>query len=403
VVVVKDTRLMVMEPEFVSPLKVARRDGNTLSSIIRQAWDGGPLRTLTRNHPLEATGAHISVCAHITAEELHRHLNSTEVANGFANRFMWWCVRRSKLLPDGGNLRDEDLAPHIDEVKMALQHARRCGRMERDGAARDLWHAVYPRISEGEVGIVGALLARGEAQILRTSMVIALLNRSAMIREPHLRAALAMWDYSARSVRLLFGDNASDPEVESILRELRGNPTGVTRTQISGLFARHRDTSQIDRALRSLSERGLAHRVVEPTAGRPVERWVLSPNSHSSQSTIWPEPPSPELYDGLLGRIIDTIEPHTEADPFAIAAQILIAFGNAIGRTPFMPVEADRHHTNLFGVLVGDTSKARKGTSWGHARRIVASADPDWEARVKGGLSSGEGLIAQVADREESE
>lgn len=83
--------------------------------------------------------------------------------------------------------------------------------------------------------------------------------------------------------------------------------------------------------------------------------------------------------------------------------QILVGYGNAVGRNPYMKVEADQHHCNLFTVLVGDTAKARKGTSWGHARRVLTEADPDWAPRIMGGLSSGEGLIAQVAEGETSE
>ena len=46
------------------------------------------------------------VCiAHITQEELRRNLTATELANGFANRFLWVCARRFKLLPEGGTSR----------------------------------------------------------------------------------------------------------------------------------------------------------------------------------------------------------------------------------------------------------------------------------------------------------
>lgn len=97
-----DHRLMVVEPEFASTFKVAGRETNTLSPVIRQAWDTGTLRTLTRNNPLTAEGAHISIVGHITAEELKRHLTSTEAANGFGNRFIWMLVRRSKKLHEVG-------------------------------------------------------------------------------------------------------------------------------------------------------------------------------------------------------------------------------------------------------------------------------------------------------------
>src|SRR5262245_39538524 len=44
---VKDKRLMVVEAEFASALAVAERPGNTLSPVIRKAWEGGKLSTIT--------------------------------------------------------------------------------------------------------------------------------------------------------------------------------------------------------------------------------------------------------------------------------------------------------------------------------------------------------------------
>jgi hypothetical protein len=97
-----DKRLLIDEREFASALAVMDRQGSTLSPIIRHAWDGIPLGTLTRNSPLKATGAHISIVGHITEEELRGRLTRTDAASGFGNRFLFACVRRSKLLPFGG-------------------------------------------------------------------------------------------------------------------------------------------------------------------------------------------------------------------------------------------------------------------------------------------------------------
>jgi hypothetical protein len=401
---VSDHRLLVVENELVSTLKVASREGNTLSAVIRQAWDTGTLRTLTRNNPLEATGAHISIIGHITSEELHRHLTSTEIANGFANRFLWVAVRRSKELPDGGNLNPDDLRPLITRIGAALAFARRAGQIDRDDTARDLWHEIYHDLSEGEPGLVGSLLARSEPQVVRLSMLYALLDRSHRVKKPHLKAALALWDYSARSVRHLFGDDTGNPDSDIILRALRaGANGGLTRTQVSALFGRHATADRIDRALQPLLEHRLATVEREETGGRPVERWQADLSSHLSLVSQWPFPPSDDAYHGLLGEIVSLIDPHTESDPVAVLTQLLVAFGNAVGRSPYVAVEADRHYSNLFAVLVGNTAKARKGTSWGHARRVLCAADPGWESQIKGGLSSGEGLIAQVADGETSE
>lgn len=106
-----DKRLLIVEPEFASTLTVMGRDGNTLSTVIRQAWDDGNLSPLTRNNPMKATGAHISIIGHITKAELLARLDDTSKANGFANRFLWALVRRSKELPEGKPVPDEVLRP----------------------------------------------------------------------------------------------------------------------------------------------------------------------------------------------------------------------------------------------------------------------------------------------------
>src|SRR5207302_535934 len=69
-VVTADKRLLVMEPEFASALRVMTRDANTLSAKLRQAWDTGDLATMVRHDPVKVTGAHISLIGHITKDEL---------------------------------------------------------------------------------------------------------------------------------------------------------------------------------------------------------------------------------------------------------------------------------------------------------------------------------------------
>ncbi len=112
----------------------------------------------------------------------------------------------------------------------------------------------------------------------------------------------------------------------------------------------------------------------------------------------WPEPLLPEALHGLAGEMVQAMQPYTEADPAAHLAQLLVAFGNAVGRQPFFQVEEDLHFSNEFLVLVGATSKARKGTSWTPVRRALEAADASWAARVMPGLSSGEGVVHQVRD-----
>lgn len=120
----------------------------------------------------------------------------------------------------------------------------------------------------------------------------------------------------------------------------------------------------------------------------------------------WPELPQEAMY-GLAGDIVRAIDQHTEADPVALLAQFLVAFGNAVGRGPYFTAETDRHGTNLFIVLVGVSSRGRKGTAWGHIHNLFEMVIPDlfqtvaldWVQNcMANGLSSGEGLIWAMRD-----
>ncbi len=99
---VDDKRMLVVEEELAQVLKVAARPDNTLTTRLRSLYDDGRGQVLTRGQPLKATGVHLSIIGHVTLDELRTLLASVDVVNGFANRFLWAVVSRSKFLPDGG-------------------------------------------------------------------------------------------------------------------------------------------------------------------------------------------------------------------------------------------------------------------------------------------------------------
>src|SRR5437660_7321035 len=121
---------MVIESEFSGALRVMQREGNILSRVLRDAWDRGDLATMTKNSPARATGAGISIVGHITAAELRECLDRTDMANGFANRFLFACVRRSKLLPFGGNLPDVAIMTMAEPIAVAVRFARQVGQVQ---------------------------------------------------------------------------------------------------------------------------------------------------------------------------------------------------------------------------------------------------------------------------------
>jgi hypothetical protein len=270
---VADKRLLVMEAEFANVLKQSERHGNTLSGQLRQAWESGELRTLTKNSPLRCAEPHVSLIGHITADELHRCLTASDATNGLGNRHLFACVKRSKELPEGGN-PDLDLLDACGrELGYAAAAARLLTRVDRDEHARELWRAEYSRLTAAGFGIVGALAGRSAPHVCRLSMLYALTEREAVIGERHLRAALACWGYCAGSLRYIFGDALSDPVAEEIRDHLREIPSGLSRTDIRDLFGRHKRSSEIDRALALLVRCKLAESRLVSTGGRPAERW----------------------------------------------------------------------------------------------------------------------------------
>jgi hypothetical protein len=269
----KDKRLLVIETEFASALRVIRREGNILSTTIRCAWDKGDLANLTKQSAARATGAHISIIGHITREELLRELSAAEGNNGFANRFLWVCVRRTQFLPFGGRLQEETSRGLLHRLQAALTAARKTGELRFTKQARGLWCRVYPKLGEEVPGLLGAITSRSEPQVLRLSLLYALLDRSSFIDKNHLRAGLAVWRYCEDSARYIFGDKFGDPVVDTTLRHLRRTAEGLTRTDIREIFSRNRSETEISNALRVLEEHRLAKCVREETGGRPSERW----------------------------------------------------------------------------------------------------------------------------------
>jgi hypothetical protein len=270
-----DKRLIVLEPELSQALKVMSREGNILSPIVRQAWDDEALTPLTKHNRMTATGSHISIVGHITQDELLRHLGETEMANGFANRFVFLTVKRSKCLPSPKGLPAEQIEHLAQRLKERSEQARetaKSGPIERDVEAEALWCAVYPQLSDGKPGLMGAILGRAEAQVMRFALVYALLDGAACIGIEHLQAALALWDYSEASVRLIFGTATGDGVADRILEALKSQG-GMSETELSGLFQRNVKSGRIHRAVEVLRRSRLIESTVEETGGRQKTVW----------------------------------------------------------------------------------------------------------------------------------
>jgi hypothetical protein len=270
---VTDKRLLVLETEYAATLRVMNRDTSTLGATVRQAWDRGELATLGKQNPARATGAHISIMGHITAEELRAELRTTDAANGFLNRHLLFMVRRARILPEGGHLEDAVLGQLRAKLLSRVLAARQRGKVTRDADARALWAQVYDGLSEGRPGLLGAVIGRAEPQVLRLSLLYALLDGSREITPTHLKAALEVWRYCADSARFVFGERLGVPLADHIAGILQSHRNGITRTALHEVLGRNRRAEDISAALLLLAEYGRAEQVVEDTGGRPAERW----------------------------------------------------------------------------------------------------------------------------------
>jgi hypothetical protein len=276
---------VIVEHEFSRIMAVASREGSLLSPIIRDAWDRDEVKHNVRKSPIIAQGIHPAAIAHTTIEELKARLESIEIANGFANRFALVCVRRGRRLPFGGSqLTDHDLAPLGKRLRSALENARETERIDWHHAARPLWERFYMTWPE-PTGLLGAVTARTEAQILRVAMLYALLDGERLISVRHLRAAFAFWSYCFDSAQFIFGATLGDNVADRILEALRNAyPAGLDREALRGEFSRHQTSERVARAVATLEARSLARTEATQTCGRPRLTSYALPRAKSAKS-----------------------------------------------------------------------------------------------------------------------
>lgn len=262
---VTDKRLCVLESEFGGVLRANERDGSRLSAFIRNGWDSGNLSSMTKS-PARATDAHISIIGHITGDELAERLAGSDISNGFANRFLWLAVRRSKILPFGGE--GFDPRPFVEPLRNAVEAARGVGRVTMTNSARRLWEAVYEALSTPGPGTLGKVTNRAAPHVCRLALIYALLDGYGVIDEQHLVAGLKLWEASVRCAAHIFGDSTGDAKADKILGALKQAPAGMTRTEIyRNVFNGNQKTDVIKKALQSLMKNGAVSEVKDTDTG----------------------------------------------------------------------------------------------------------------------------------------
>jgi hypothetical protein len=118
---------------------------------------------------------------------------------------------------------------------------------------------------------------------------------------------------------------------------------------------------------------------------------------------VWPELSNDAVNKvSIINDIINVITNDSEVDPAAILFTLLCGFGAAVGSVPHVKIGDTNHSSRLNSVLVGSSSRARKGTSERPIRILLDLAHKragiEQLTITPGPLSSGEGLIYSVRD-----
>ena len=262
---VEDKRLWVIESEFSNVLHQTKRDGNTLSSSLRDAWDGGDIKPAVKSGRTWVSAPHVGIHANITPSELKALLTSREMNNGFANRFLFvWSESETEVaFPQATPEHIIDtLARETMEVlyfaKGKYPDTQNTQEMSLSAAAKDYYETIYPTVRRALASeFITGLLERRAPYLLRLAMLFALTDKTRVIESHHLKAALAWVNYAVHSVRYIFQDQAKSGGEEEVRRNaekivafLDNYPNGCTGTAIANdCFKKHLTTDKIQKAL----------------------------------------------------------------------------------------------------------------------------------------------------------
>jgi hypothetical protein len=302
---VGDKRVLLYESEFTRLLAIFARDSETLGMVLRQAWEDENLAALSKKNPVRATGAHVSVVAHVTPEDLQANLSLTDIANGLGNRFLWVCTKASKKLDSEARLDWRRLNPHIEQLKLALEFGQRDIGLDnipmgRTPTAQKFWKEQLTALQKRRPGLLGAILARGPAQVMRLATTYAVLDQQKYIDVIHLEAALELWGYCVRSIDFIFGDRLGDKDADKLLKALEdAGESGLSQSDIQRkVFSNHKDASELRVLLRRMIRSGLIRRELAESNKRGPRAcmWFLDTpgggiSANSLQSFQENEPP----------------------------------------------------------------------------------------------------------------
>src|SRR6266404_1864658 len=147
---VKDKRLCIREGELASIFVLAGKPESRLDIILRDGWDGKPLRNVVKgknrdgfSNTNKCEEPHLSISADTTIHELRRKMPVGADENGFGNRFLYVYVYRVQDCPQGAP--EQDWSKEVVNFQQVVQFARNVKHVSMSKAARQWWNDNYAR------------------------------------------------------------------------------------------------------------------------------------------------------------------------------------------------------------------------------------------------------------------
>ena len=112
-----------------------------------------------------------------------------------------------------------------------------------------------------------------------------------------------------------------------------------------------------------------------------------------------------DAYYGLVGDTVKTLGKYTQAGYENVMLSLVAQAGNMMGRSPHTMVGADRHGTNIYAVVVGETATGSKGQGLRIEKAFFNQIAPGFAENnvISASARSGEGLLDLFADETQTD
>ena len=296
-----DKRCLLESEELDNLLVAASRDGSTVSSIVRQGFDGMPLGQLKANTDVRATKYHFSIIGHVTPQELEAKLLTKEVFNGFANRFIWCPTRREKTINlFRVSVEERDRISEIKEL-----HARACAA-ELEASADWLaslqdgdfdlaeTEGIEIKFNQGASDLMASfnddfnvylektpfadLVVRGLVIVARMALLQAVLHRSETITARHIESAIAAWRFYQAGSEIIFAKMVRTDPLDALVEWIKAKGGRTTVRDVTKGPRAFRVSAKAQAALDELVNRNVGYwgePEAIPGGGKAVVRFIL--------------------------------------------------------------------------------------------------------------------------------